>query len=474
MRKRIKVRRPIALKLVSIILGFLFIALAGMTVSLVFLLGSDTRATSEDNNFNLNHRIAFNAAEFAKKTAKPDWKAFAKEMQSLLSNTDATVFIIDENATSLVRIGSPISISLVAPFIRTELASDDASRQQRVGHYLCAFEKLNTTNTNNAAKAIVTVLPESNIDALVRNLVQQILYISVAVLLLSAFFIIIFSQGISHSLKRLVFVANRIEEGDYKQKLKVHRKDEIGDLQSSFIGMETGLENFEKFTNKMVVKMARKGFLTRSGTTKNAAVLFAFIKDFETRWENSDAEEVVSFVNSFLQCIVPCISATEGVVDKFLTQGGVIVMAVWGTLIDTSPRDNAYNAVHASLLMRDAVEQFNKQNNKDVQIGCAVNCGELVAGQIGGEDRLEYTVIGDTVNLAARLQGPNDLFKTDLLITENIYTLLQGTALCREMPAIKVKGKSEALRSWTVLRLKERRPSLLRKALSISRLQNES
>jgi adenylate cyclase len=232
--------------------------------------------------------------------------------------------------------------------------------------------------------------------------------------------------------------------------------------------MQTGLENFEKFTNKMVISMARQGRLTRSGETRNAAVMFVFIRDFEEKWENFDAKEVVTFLNKFLAAIVPAITATGGIVDKFLTQGGVIVMAVWGTLARHGPEENAAAAVHSVLLIREAMTKFNKQRETDpnykvpgdrrlgqrapfVRVAAAVNCGELVAGQIGGEDRLEYTVIGDTVNLAARLEGPNDLFNTDNLISENVYNLLHEKITAIEMPGLEVKGKSEPLRTWTVL-----------------------
>jgi adenylate cyclase len=342
--------------------------------------------------------------------------------------------------------------------------------------YLCSFERIDggapdAKKPARSAKepaAIVTVIDADEINMLVTRLVQAIAAISCIVLALAAVGIFTFSRKISRPLKTLTAAARQFEYGDYSAKLSVTRKDEIGSLQGGFIRMENGLENYEKFTNKVITAQARQGLLMRAGETRDAAVMFAFIRDFEEKWEDFDAKEVVVFVNKFLGRIVPCINETGGVVDKYLTQGGVIVMAVWGAINKNTPEDCALAAVDSALLMRRAVRNFNDMRHSEasfkvpgdrrlgtraplVKLGCAINCGSLVAGQIGGEERLEYTVIGDTVNLAARLEGPNDMFDTDVLVSEAVKNLVNNKFICARFPPLEVKGKNLPLNVYTIL-----------------------
>jgi adenylate cyclase len=321
--------------------------------------------------------------------------------------------------------------------------------------YFGAFQKLSVANLTVFTYIQYDVVFEGILATTRRNI-----YLTVAVLFLSILFIWFFSKTISKPLDVLTVAAKRIEEGDYHLELRTKSQDEIGVLMQSFINMSHGLANFERFTNKAIVRVARKGKLSLGGVTKMATVAFIFIRDFSEIAKRLNATELVQFINEYMQRTVPCITNTSGVVDKFLTHGGIIVMALWGTVDSTgSPEGDALNCMRAVLMIRASLKSLNQEWKGKVpliKMGCGINIGELVAGQMGSDDRIEYTVIGDTVNLAARFEGPNDIFDTDILITENVYKLIGKYLLIEEMPNIEVKGKVDPLRVFSVVNMHDK------------------
>jgi adenylate cyclase len=145
------------------------------------------------------------------------------------------------------------------------------------------------------------------------------------------------------------------------------------------------------------------------------------------------------------------------VVDKFI---GDAVMAHWGTAYTSgSAAEDAFNCVRAALMMRDALVELNRgrkagdPGNPPIRIGCGINTGVVTAGQIGSEQRMEYTVIGDPVNLASRTEALNKPLGTDILITEDTWELVSARVAVEEMPPVRVKGKEKPVRLFAVINL---------------------
>ncbi|MDR3357035.1 MAG: HAMP domain-containing protein [Spirochaetaceae bacterium] len=349
------------------------------------------------------------------------------------------------------------------PFVKNILDNSNTNIQSMYTdgegvEYFGAVQRLSTGNS-----VLITIIRTSTVfDGIVKTNARNIA-LSLTVLLVSIIFIILFSRTISRPLRSLTSAVKKIEDGNYDLQLKVTSNDELGLLTQNFIGMGNSLENFEKFTNRAIVKLAKQGRLSRSGENKKTTVCFAFIRDFHQVADGLDAEAVVDFVNDYLRMMVPCITKNGGSVDKFLTQGGVIIMALWGTPETAgSPKQDALNCMRAVLSMRAALRCLNKNRTRRlgsyiplVKLGCGINTGEIVAGQIGGEERMEYTVIGDAVNIAARIEGPNDLFDTDILISEETYRYVGDYLLANEMLSIEVKGKEKPLRIFAVVNMRD-------------------
>jgi adenylate cyclase len=153
--------------------------------------------------------------------------------------------------------------------------------------------------------------------------------------------------------------------------------------------------------------------------------------------------------------MVECVEKTGGVVDKFI---GDALMAHWGTAFTAgSPRKDAYNCVVTALMMRKELYRMNKNckggdpANPRIRIGCGINTGIVTAGQIGSELRMEYTVTGDPVNVASRVEALNKPFATDILITEDTWRLVRKKFITEEMPPVKVKGKEMPVRIFAVI-----------------------
>jgi adenylate cyclase len=321
------------------------------------------------------------------------------------------------------------------------------------------------TKLNGASAATATVITSVEYDRVFEGIAattRRNIYLTVAVLSFSVIFIWFFSKTISIPLKTLAFAARRIEGGEFKIELRQKGRDEIGILNNSFQRMSNALSIFGKFTNRDIAVKAMRGQIKPGGLPKHATVFFSDIRNFTyisevfTKSFGKEASDrIVFWLNSYLTQMVDCVEKTNGVVDKFI---GDAVMAHWGTAYSAgSPRKDAFNCVMAALMMRKALYNLNKSREKDdlanpaIRIGCGINTGIVTAGQIGSDLRMEYTVIGDPVNLASRVEALNKPLGTDILITEDTWYLVGSKFITEEMPSVTVKGKEKPLRIFAVI-----------------------
>ena len=207
---------------------------------------------------------------------------------------------------------------------------------------------------------------------------------------------------------------------------------------------------FGKFVNKSIAELVINREVKIGGERKEVAVFFSDIRSFTQISESLEPEEVVEFLNQYITRMVSCINRTKGVVDKYI---GDAIMAIWGAPVSSG--DDAFNAVNAALLMRDQLIEFNSDRGTEkkpaIKIGCGIHYGPVLAGQIGSEEKMEYTVIGDTVNLASRIESLNKAFGTDILVSEETAERVKDRFRMVPMRKITVKGKSEPLQIYAVL-----------------------
>jgi adenylate cyclase len=381
-----------------------------------------------------------------------------------------TTFMINGEGDVLVHADSELTLAGVNVggnvFIRSLRESPEDSLQtlyagedgrQRFG----AFTRLSMANA-----AVVTTVDYDVVFEGVAATTRRNIYLTGTVLLTAILFIWFFSKSISTPLKYLAAAAGQIQEGNFEVSLDPKSNDEVGALTESFARMSSALITFGRFTNREIAVRAMRGDITRGGNLKFATIFFSDIRGFTKISENFTNEfrdeasnHIVEWLNEYFNHMVACIGKTNGgVVDKFI---GDAVMAHWGTAYTAGSREaDALNCIKAALLMRGALAHLNRGRLKEdprnplIRIGCGINSGLVTVGQIGSEERMEYTVIGDPVNLASRTETLNKPLRTDILITENTWELIAGDVIVEEMPPVSVKGKEKQVRMFALINLK--------------------
>jgi len=337
-----------------------------------------------------------------------------------------------------------------------ELWSSKASPQ-----YYTAFTKL-----AYGGCIVITGIEHDKVFEGITATTRRNIYLTAAVLFISIMFVWFFSKTISIPLKTLAAAARNIEGGQFKQQFKIKGRDEIGWLGASFQKMSGALHIFGRFTNREIAVKAMRGEIKPGGLPKHATIFFSDIRGFTALSENftkafgdKASDKIVFWLNNYLTSMVECVEKTGGAVDKFI---GDAVMAHWGTAYTAgSPRKDAFNCVKAAIMMRHALIALNKDRaandpgNPPIRIGCGINTGIVTAGQIGSELRMEYTVIGDPVNLASRVEALTKPLAADILITEDTWKLIGDSLITEEMPPVTVKGKAKPVRLFAVVNFAE-------------------
>lgn len=180
------------------------------------------------------------------------------------------------------------------------------------------------------------------------------------------------------------------------------------------------------------------------GERKEVTILFSDIRGYTTLTENLGAAEVVSLLNQYFETMVESVFHYEGTLDKFI---GDALMAVFGAPL---PLENhAWRAVQSALDMRQRLYEFNQrriiQSQPQIHFGIGISSGEVVSGNIGSRKRMDYTVIGDGVNLSSRLEGATKEYGSDIILSEFTYNLCHERIWVRQLDRIRVKGKHQAV-----------------------------
>ncbi len=256
------------------------------------------------------------------------------------------------------------------------------------------------------------------------------------------------ANGLAVPIRELVSGTDSIKRGNFAAKVTVRSRDELGHLAASFNEMADGLALKEKYHNvlnmvadKDVADQLMRGEVKLGGELRDVSVLFCDIRGFTTLTQGMRADEVIAMLNEHMTALATVIHEHQGVVDKFV---GDLVMALFGA--PKSYGNDALRAARCALQMIDERSKLNDRSERQIRIGVGIATGQVVAGCMGASNRIDYTVLGERVNLASRLCG--QAAPGQILIDQETRKQLKDSFTSEELEARNLKGYEQPVRVW--------------------------
>ncbi|OYZ19608.1 MAG: hypothetical protein B7Y39_11720 [Bdellovibrio sp. 28-41-41] len=303
---------------------------------------------------------------------------------------------------------------------------------------------------------VFSQVEEEKILVVTKELKNNIIKIVGYFLSVTLFLVFVFSMTLTSPLETLTNLIHLVSKGNFdvnaSGQVKTFFKDEVKELATAFDSMTEGLKErdkvknlFNKFHGSSVTEDLMKKDVSIGGQSKDVIVFFSDIRGFTAFSEKRKPEEVVGMLNEYFAVMVKIINANGGIVDKFI---GDAIMAVWG--VPKANKKDAHNAVKACLEMRRALADLNEKRmdrkEPPIQIGMGLHAGSAISGTIGSDERMEYTIIGNTVNTGSRIESSTKAFGSDLLVSDTVLEKIGDSYLTEYAGSAEVKGRSEPLK----------------------------
>ena len=293
---------------------------------------------------------------------------------------------------------------------------------------------------------------ESEIAIVVDNLIALQTFILLVGLVASVALASLLAHALLDPLKRLENAMGRIEQSDFAARIPVVSKDELGFLSERFNQMTEGLQRaqrlrqlFNLYASPEVAQTAVERGAELGGELCYCTMLFCDVRDFTAMTERTSPEQLIDLINRYMSAIVPQVTEAGGVITRF---GGDSILAVFGSPLNPSTA-HCSQAIHAALAINRALDEFNQaqatNQGTEIRIGIGIATGNVIVGNVGGPERLEYTVMGDAANVAARLEELTKELPHQTLITASTYSELNDDEQdsFQRLPTIPIRGKTD-------------------------------
>ena len=291
------------------------------------------------------------------------------------------------------------------------------------------------------------------------NQMKVVALITLIVTLVGGFLAATFiARFATRSLDAISACVAKIGKGDLKARVYLDTKDEFGELAQAINQMGKGLEenqrlklNFVRYVSRHVMEKIIESDVTFAlkGERKKITVLFSDIRQFTHLAEKMSPEAVVSLLNEYLDRMLNVIFEHNGTLDKFIGDG---LMVEFGAPLDDPHQEK--NAVETAIAMHKALQELNRkwalEGRPQLDMGVGIHTGPAVVGNIGSEKRMEYTAIGDTVNVASRLEHATREFKVPILISETTKELIDGEYIAQNLGPLTLPGRDVPIVVYSV------------------------
>jgi class 3 adenylate cyclase len=230
------------------------------------------------------------------------------------------------------------------------------------------------------------------------------------------------------------------------------RIEEIAHLQSAAALLRTSLKSFSSFVPLDVVRALIKSGtpLSLGAQSRFLTVFFSDLENFSTRAEQMTPDDLLHQMSAYFEQVTSAISEEHGTVDKFIGDG---VMAFWGAPAPLP--DHVLRACAGALRATRRMEKLNRtwsvEERPNFRMRIGLHCANVLVGNVGSSERLSYTVMGDGVNVAARLEGLNKTFGTTICISDSVFEAVKGDIVVRPLQKVKVKGRDHEFMVYELL-----------------------
>lgn len=449
---------PIAFKL-SLVIGTLMVAVIGLLAVLIVRYQQDVLLSQIDD---LGKSLAEQMSHAAAEPLLADDRLALEVLTTQVAEDEAILgtAVLDRDGAILARAGlipanlDRIPVHGLRPG-NSWLQSLSDNRHLQVISYSRPIHVQGVL----AGYALIT-LDHATWTATASNANQAIIGSSLAVLIIGVILTIWLSRRLSRPIQDLMSFSEAMHQGSYDMRFYENRRDELGHLMNALNRFAEDMQqkhqaerNLARYLSPQLAKaVLNEPQPVLGGQRVQASVLFADIVGFTGMAEGMRPEEVANLLNLYFAHLARATEHYGGMIDKYI---GDCAMILFG--VPNDDPEHAFNAVCCALAMRDLIERQNREREAmgftPVRFRFGLNSGEMLAGNMGAEERMEYTVLGEAVNLASRLAGASE--GGQILVSDSFYQRpeIRDRVIAREHRTIRLRGFSRPIRTWIIERL---------------------